>query len=104
MASTNKIGNKLEIGIDYASFRSPLNNRWDFINLFRHERGSHGSDFLKGLTYSSDKRGWESRATNFQVMDASWEKTSLEFKQHIYNTYGNFVKDQHKYFTKYFSK
>jgi hypothetical protein len=104
VASAKRVRDKLEIAIDYASFRSPLNNRWDFINLFRHERGSHGSDFMKGLKFSGNEIEWESRATNFQVTDASWVKTSLEFKQHIYKSYGQFVKDQNKYFLKYLPK
>jgi hypothetical protein len=50
IATTNdQNANKLlEINITPRTFGSKLNNRYDFVNLIIHERGYHGSRFLKG--------------------------------------------------------
>lgn len=75
---------RLELEINSRSFGSTLNNKFDFISMFRHERGSHGSRFLKGESYSTSKeRLWESEAYSGQMKDPSWQKTSYNFKDYI---------------------
>jgi len=43
-----------------------LNNRYDFINMFIHERGWHGERFLSGERFNPNDRKivdlWESEA------------------------------------------
>jgi RHS repeat-associated protein len=93
---------------------SLLNNKWDYINEFRHERGGHGTDFLNAVSQgknplynrSLDYWPWEKTATNIQVNDPSWSKTSQNFKQNLYNTYGQYeyiipIENRYYYFGQY---
>ncbi|MGD9494649.1 MAG: RHS repeat domain-containing protein [Bacteroidales bacterium] len=78
---------KLKLRVNGTSYGSSngngLFNRWDFISLFQHERGMHGSDWLSGKEYNEDtKYSWEARAYNFQI-NTNWttfKKTSSGFQ------------------------
>lgn len=106
--------NKLKIDVEKAYIGNDLNNKYDIINLLIHERKGHGNDFLKAVLNgknplyqrSKDYWPWEKTATQMQIKDASWEKTSPQFKQMIYNAYGHYdiitsPQDRAKYFGKY---
>jgi RHS repeat-associated protein len=82
---------KFEITVDKREFGSRINNKWDVINMFIHEMGGHGKDFIKaeklGIQplYNSDRDGykWEKNAIKIQKEDPSWNKTSKEFQKTI---------------------
>jgi hypothetical protein len=82
-ANQNKL---LEINISPNRFGSILNNKFDLINLFKHERGFHGARFLNGEKWNgtpSQTQVWESEAYKGQMSDPSWPKTSQEFHSYI---------------------
>ncbi len=102
---------KFRLCIDETEFgrQSGLNRKWDFINLYIHERKTHGQDFLDKRPR---KKGagidwpWERDATRAQVKHRSWKNTSKEFKLGIYLSYGRRLyifnkQEQQKYFGKY---
>lgn len=76
-----------------------LQNKYDLINLFWHERGGHGEDFIKneklGISplYSEDRDriSWEKRACSVQLKHCSWENTSPSFKTHMRTSYPLFI-------------
>ena len=79
----------LNIHIGVNKLGSVLNNKYDFINFMRHERGSHGQNFLTGKFYNENE--WETEAYKMQIEDPSWLKCSPEFKNEIISiikTYG----------------
>lgn len=81
-----------------------LMNKFDFINLFKHERQGHGGDFLKAekegrdplFNREKDSNSWERNATLIQVKDASWKMVSPQFKSHILKEYGSFIPNELK--------
>ena len=97
VASANDVNKNrlLEINITPNKFGSILNNKFDFINLFKHERGFHGARFLKGEKWNgtpNQEQLWESEAYKGQMSDPSWTKTSKEFQ--------NFIKQNAKTYLK----
>jgi len=81
--NSNKL---LEIAINPRKFGSILNNKFDIINLFRHERGFHGARFLRGEKWENTPKQlqiWESEAYKGQMADPSWLKTSQKFQMYI---------------------
>ncbi|MCO6173615.1 hypothetical protein NHF50_01010 [Flavobacterium sp. NRK F10] len=85
-----------------------IENRYDMINMHEHETFSHGNDHVKlwkneHRKYERSKDGvrFEQNAVNYQVRTSSWNKTSYEFKETLYNAgYNNYISisDQNKYF------
>jgi len=68
-----------------------LNNRYDFINMFIHERGSHIPDLKNNerlelnpiWNVARDERLFERNAILMQVGHSSWAGTSPEFRKII---------------------
>jgi hypothetical protein len=84
---------KLELKVNPRSFGSSLNNKYDFINMFRHERGSHGTKFLKGESFSYLKENqWEKEAYSYMMQDPSWGKTSFGFQDYIKDASTKYLK------------
>ncbi len=97
---------KLVIGIKPGAFGLILKNKYDFINTFEHERGSHGAKVLAGAKYDKNRDfwDWETKATIHQLSQSSWKKTSIEFKSNLYAVYGKKVLsdvNQRKHFGNY---
>jgi len=87
---------KFNIEVERGEIGNTLINRFDFINLFKHERGGHGSDFLKS-EYSDNLRDkWERNACLIQVTDPSWMKVSNPFREHMIKEYGNYIPKQYQ--------
>lgn len=96
---------KLSIGLGQKHIGIKYRNADDFKSAFHHERGGHGKDVLNEIPYLNrilkdrsysdigDFWAWETRATIEQVVNHTdtWARTSVQFKQHIYNMYGNIV-------------
>ena len=82
---------EFNISVEKNKIGGTLKTKYDFINVFVHERGGHGSDFLKneaaGLTpvYSEvrDQNLFERNAIRMQVAHPSWAGTSPAFKNVI---------------------
>ncbi len=72
---------KFNIGINPEDFGDKLNNKWDFVNIYIHERKSHGGDFKKGIPYVP--YSYEQRAYRMQMRHSSWRLTSPAFKRLI---------------------
>jgi len=72
--------------------------------MYRHERGGHGTDFLKAEESSknplydevNDKRSWEEKACLIQVTDESWVKTSPQYKASMLKNYGCYIPAKYK--------
>lgn len=88
---------KYDVRVRQSAMGASIYNKFDYINLFRHERGKHGIDLYNasiGLFEKWDntndriKNLYEFGATKFQVEDPTWPLTSSFFKQQIYNSYG----------------
>jgi hypothetical protein len=87
---------KFNIEVEKGEIGNTLINRFDFINLFKHERGGHGADFLKS-EYSDNRRDiWERNACLIQVTDPSWAKVSNQFREHMVKEYGNYIPKQYQ--------
>ena len=84
----------LEINFTPNKFGSILNNKYDFINLTIHERGFHGSRFLKGEKWdpTTKENLWESEAYRGQMNHPSWVNSSQEFREHILNVSKKYLK------------
>jgi len=93
--SDNDCNGRLELNINPRKFGSILNNRFDFRSLFLHERGFHGTRFLKGETWSGtpeQEQIWESEAYGGQMNDPSFQKCSEEFREYIEGVSKNYLK------------
>jgi RHS repeat-associated protein len=87
---------KFNIEVERGEIGNTLINRFDFINLFKHERGGHGTDFLKS-EYSDNLRDkWERNACLIQVTDPSWMKVSNHFREHMIKEYGEYIPKQYQ--------
>ena len=82
------------ITVDRGSIGTVLINKYDVINMFKHERGGHGGQYLNKKPFS------ERDATLFQVQDKSWDNVSPQWKNHMFKSYGNKLNKQEK--QKYF--
>jgi hypothetical protein len=82
---------ELRISAEKHEIGNKLITKYDFINLFIHERGSHFKDFLKnekaGLNplYSGhrDVKKFETNAIRTQIAHESWSGTSPAFRKVI---------------------
>lgn len=96
VATTNdKDADKLlEINFTPNKFGSILNNKYDFQNLIIHERGYHGTRFLKGEKWdrATKEQLWESEAFRGQMNHPSWLRTSQPFREHILYESKKFLK------------
>ncbi|WP_306353669.1 hypothetical protein [Flavobacterium sp. '19STA2R22 D10 B1'] len=85
--------------VDYSALGRTVNNGYDILNLFSHERGKHIPDLLEGKISLG---AWilENRATLHQLKSPTWEKTSPEFQKHIkvYQGYYLYPNEYQKYF------
>lgn len=80
--------NIFEIKVDKREFGDHIINKWDAINMFIHERGGHGPDYLKAEKKGQyplydefrDETDWENRAVSIQKNHSSWIYTSKEWK------------------------
>jgi hypothetical protein len=91
---------KLLMNLNEFGTRRLLQNADDITNILVHERMGHGEDFIKKhpdllLPQGEGKFGLrlsrlEGRATVTQIKHPSWKNTSLIFKQHMYDTYGQY--------------
>lgn len=72
-----------DISVSYSSLGNVLNNGFDVINLFAHERGCHMSDAINygAQLYKMDP---EYRAYFFQIKHSSWRYVSPKFKKHVF--------------------
>jgi RHS repeat-associated protein len=80
--------NLFQLNITPAYIGSTISNRYDFINLMVHERGYHGTRFLKGEKWDprnniGQEQLWESEAFSGQMNHPSWLQTSPGFRAHI---------------------
>jgi len=96
----------LVISVNKKKLNTILNNKYDIINVIIHERSGHGADLLSGKKYVYDRDfwDWEGRAVYLQIRHWTWAYTSLAFKKHLYNQYGQFTIDlqsQKIYFENY---
>jgi RHS repeat-associated protein len=95
---------KFNIEVEKNDIGRTLVNKFDFANLFKHERQGHGGDFLSAeksgkyplYNEAKDLNTWERNACLIQVKDPSWNKVSPQFKSHIIKEYGSFIPDEFK--------
>jgi RHS repeat-associated protein len=82
---------EFNISVEKNKIGSTLKTKYDFINVFVHERGGHGTDFLKneaaGLTpvydMTRDLNKFESNAIKTQLSHGSWKGTSKRYRTDI---------------------
>jgi RHS repeat-associated protein len=72
---------KYKIALNIEDFGDLFNSKWDFINTYSHERGSHGADFKRGIPYN--EYSYEQRAYRFQMNHSSWKHVSPSLRKHI---------------------
>lgn len=94
---------EFDVSLSYGSFGDKIFNSYDITSLIVHERKVHINEYM---TLGEDIYVGglqERRATLGQIMDPSWQKTSPQFKHHMWRMYGKsyFTKEEQK---KYFNE
>ncbi|WP_264531885.1 hypothetical protein [Flavobacterium sp. N502540] len=92
---------EIDISVTYGEVGSSLQNGYDIINLFSHERGQHVED-LKKLGKEIYNTRFEYNAYMKQVQEKSWKNTSQAYKDYIEQVAGKYV--HYSELKKYFKK
>ncbi len=92
---------EIDISVTYGHIGLGLQNGFDIMNLFSHERGKHVADFLELGKGIYDTR-FEYTAYMHQFQDKTWKDTSQAYKDYIQQVAGKYVhySETEKYFKK----